>query len=347
MAASRPRCPWRHAASSLPMLLACACLLLLRPAASVQPKELEDWFASSQGLALARPEAEALAAQQWQVLTQCGVTVPKLQALKDVMYDHKGMDVSMQQLRSELLPLAEQHAAPEKLGRLYTALSSGYTISGGLALDKAEAQLRAVDLVRHRAEPDELYALYRAMYGYGGLGFDQKSAQQTSIQLALAGADAGRFEDAYKQAKAKGASGPAATTQAAGAAVASELSGLVRRYAKDAKPYTAAEFQQYYGQRWLDEWLAAPMELRVSSDRLARTASQFAKHYGSQWQDRYSASAEATQKRLAGDAKAYSMQEFQGYYGDSWQSQWASAPELPCSQCAPYAALGLADLLLV
>lgn len=325
------------AANGLTLAAVVAVLLASLQADAVQPKELEEWFASSQGLAMTSTDAEQLASQQWQTLTQCGITVWYLQSLKDAMFNHAGMDLAMTQLRREILPMAEQHVNPDKVGRMYQALSSGYTISGGLALPKAEAQSQTLTMLKARAEPDELYALYKVMYGYSGLGFDQRKAQQTSIYLAVAGADGPQFKATYQYATDHGAKPVDAMDQAQSASVVEELSGFVRRYAKDAKPYSAHEFQQYYGHSsWLAEWMAAPMELRISSDRLAHTASQFAKYFGNKWQDTYKKSEVATQKRLAQDGKAYTMQDFQSYYGDSWQAQWATSPELPCSQCAPF-----------
>mmetsp|Transcript_41713 Transcript_41713/g.104813 ORF Transcript_41713/g.104813 Transcript_41713/m.104813 type:complete len:328 (-) Transcript_41713:135-1118(-) len=313
--------------------LACAVVAAaLRPLliGAVQPKELEAWLVSPQGFGMSQPEAESLASQQWHTLTLCGIEVKDLQALKNVMFDTKGMGLDMVQLRKEIFPLAEQHVSPVKLGTMYTALTSSYTISGGLALPKAQAQETAITMLKSRAEPDELYALYKVMYGYSGLGFDKTTAQRTAISLAIAGADANTFKTTYQQSKN--------IVLAQNAAVAAELSGLVRRYAKDAKPYTASEFQKYYGNDWFSEWSAGPMELHVSSDHRAHTASQFARHYGANWQTKYQASAEATQKRLASDGKVYTMLEYQSYYGNSWQTLWSASPELPCSQCAPFVA---------
>lgn len=285
---------------------------------------------------MARPDAAALASRQWHILTQCGVTVKALQALKTQMYDHPGMDLGMARLRTAILPLATQHVTADKVGQLYTALSSGYTMSGGLGLPKADAQDWALKMAPLRAEPDQLYELYKVMYGYFGIGFDQKTAQQTTIQLALAGADAAVFQDTYTQTKNQSASSQMATDKAIAASTIANLQGLVRRYAKDAHAYTASEFQQHYAAGWLVEWLDAPMEMRISDDRLAHTASQFKRHFGKAWATKYRTGVEAIQMRLANDATTYTMQEYQKYYGDDWQRQWAASPELPCAQCAPF-----------
>jgi len=214
----------------------------------VQPRELEDWLASSdRGLAMSREEARSVASVQWSTLTQCGITIQTLQALKDVMYDHTGMDLGMSDLRQKLFPVAEQHISPGKLTQLYQALSSSYTFSGGLGLAKAEAQSMTTDLALRRAEPDQLKALYQVMYGWNGLGFTQKDAQQTSIEQAVAGSNASQFYITYSAAVAAGAPSQYALTQSSIAAVKANLGGLERRYAKNAQPYTSTEFKQYYG----------------------------------------------------------------------------------------------------
>jgi len=302
---------------------------VLACAIAIDQKSLEDWFASADGLAMARGDARSLAQREWRTLTQCGVTITSLRNLKAVLYEHEGMDLGMADLRREILPLAEHHVSPQKLGSFYTALSSSYTLSGGLALPKVEAQRTAISLVKDRAEPDQLYDLYKVMYGYYGLGFDQKTAQTLSIQQARAGADAAQFKETYAQKR---------DVQAAvKESINANMRGLIRRYAKDAKVYSAQGFQDYYGARWLPEWLDAPMELRVSSDGRAYTANQFAKHYGSNWYARYGLAVEATQQRLADDGKTYDVKEFKDYYGDQWQGRWYDAPEAPCAQCKPFA----------
>merc|ERR1719321_2385084 len=95
------------------------------------------------------------------------------------------------------------------------------------------------------AQPSDLKDLYQVMYGYRGLGFDQPTAQHAAIGGAVAGADAASFKDAYTQAIGRHISPRVASQQAAQAAVKANLGGIVRRYAKDAKPYTAEEFSQY------------------------------------------------------------------------------------------------------
>jgi len=305
----------------------------------VTPSDLQSWFESPSGLAMAPQEASTLAYSSSATLTQCGVTVKTLQALKDVLYDHTGMDLEMAALREVLLPLAEHHVSPDKVNQFYQLLSTSYTLSGGLGYGKADAQKFALKLLMAPAEPDQLKALYQVVYGYYGLGFKQALAQSTAMQLAVYGSDAAQFKESYTQAKGQGSSDQAALQLATEEAVKANLLGLVRRYAGNGNAYTADDFQQYYGTKFLSEWGVSPLEMRVSTDHRAYTASQFSRHFSSgTWAAKYRVSPEATQERLANDGKAYSIYEFQQFYSDSWRERWSVAPELACKECSPYAA---------
>ncbi|CAE7243093.1 rps1 [Symbiodinium pilosum] len=280
-------------------------------------------------------DAAAAAKQHWNALAQCGVEIRNLQSLKDTLSDRNSIDLPLPDIRAQIVLLAEQHVAPEKLQQLYLALSSGYTLSGGLALPKDQAQTMMHLLALKRAEPDQLKALYQVMYGYSGLGFAKSLAQTTSIQLAQAGADSAHFKETYIASAPRGQA--TAIAEASKAAVTNDLSGMVRRYALDAKPYTAGEFLQHYGEgAWLNQWLDSPLEKRLSNDRRAYTANQFSRHFPSTWIAMYKGSQEATQIRLAEDGKPYTMAEYQQYYGDQWHDKWSVAPELSCKECAPY-----------
>jgi len=302
--------------------------LLLRAAQCVQPKELEHWLSSPEGLGMSATDAEKEAEERWQSLTQCGVTVKNLQALKDTMANQKHMALDVLYNRHWFFKFAEHHVNPSKVTQFYDLLSSGYTLYGGLAYDKNAAQEIALEMVDKSADPDVLYALYRVMYGYDGLGFSQDSARHWSIQLAEAGANATAYKEAYQTSAA----------ESPHLAVAAYLSGLERRYAKDGKAYIAEEFYSFYtAGTWMDEWISAPLEKRLSADRRAYTANQFSRHWPSAWVDKFKGSKEVTQVRLANDGKAYTIAEFRDYYADKWQRSWADAPELACKECAPYA----------
>lgn len=301
---------------------------------ALQPKELEEWFASSSGLAMSPSDAQQEATRSWNPLAKCGVEISTLQALRDALHDSSSLDLSLEVIRKQIIELAEQHIKADKLKQLYGALSGVYTLSGGLQLPKAEAQAMTHLLALKRAEPDDLKELYKVMYGYYGLGFDRALAQAQSIQLAEAGADAASYKETFSATVQKGQQ--AALIEASKVSVAKNLNGFVQRYALDGKAYTASEFQQYYGEGWLSAWIESPVEKRLSTDRRAYTADQFSRHFGRSWASLYQSRPEATQLRLAEDDQVYKMAEYQKYYGDQWHEKWSASPELACQECSPY-----------
>jgi len=303
-------------------------------ASAVDPAALQAFFESPKGLGYPPEVAAALARSESSSLTQCGITLEILQALKIAM-SSIGMDLS--RVRQAILPLSKQHVNPDNLTKLYKALHESYLFSGGLGLPDHYSQDQAIILADAKAEVSELYALYKVMHGFGGLGIDEPTAQQLSIQLTLAGADANSFKDAYTASKSP--------EDASVSAVNADLKSLIRRYDKDTKARYAPEFQAKYGALWLTEWLAAPVELRISTDKMAHTAGQFKKFYKDDWDIRYNASSVAIQMRL--DSTPKTMEQFlQSTNSSAWQARWLMAPELPCQQCVPFAADAMGELVV-
>lgn len=318
-------------------LRAFAGALLLGLAAAVSPSELKQWYGSPNGLGMSPPAAQKLADQTWNSLTLGDVSVAALQALKDMMAGTLGM--TMEAIRAEIVPIADHHVAPGKLKQLYKALSSGYTVSGGLGYPAAEAARKAIPLAKAKFQVIELYDLFKVMYGYSGLGFTQDAARAATLQLSLAGTDALVFKDQYKKAISSGSKPQEAMAAAVKEGVNAYTTGLAQRYAKDVKAYYSSEFQDHYGAQWLGEWLSAPLELRVSTDMKEHSVAWFKTKFGSGWEAQYKTAAEAIQMRAADDGKPYNMRAFQSHYGTSaWQAVWADAPEAPCSVCAPFGA---------
>jgi len=134
--------------------------------------------------------------------------------------------------------------------------------------------------------------------------------------------------------KKAGATQDDALKAAESAAVAAYLHSLVQRYAKDGKLYTVAEYQKYYNDQWLFEWMVAPIEKRVHRDGKAYRASEYADYFGDNWFVQWAKDKEATQMRIDHTAGfQYTMAEFQQYYKDQWQIQWAAAAEVACKEC--------------
>lgn len=310
-------------------------------AVSVQPQDLAHWLSSQDGLQMSQSDAAALANQNYLALTGSGVTVTTLQAMRDKMFTKypKGMSLDLKTIQVNIFKLVEQHINPDNLFKLFCHLYEGYTSYGGLDLPMSEAQTRAIPIALQRTDPDNLYYLYKVMYGYGGLGFKQDLARTQAVQEAIAGADPDVFKESWKKSPN--------LQDAITSSVDAYLQSLPKRYAKDGKLYTAKEFQDYYPKDWLTEWTAAPMEKKVSSDKKAYTAGSYSRHYGDGWAAKWRTCNTATQVRLAEDGKQYTLDEFQQYYKGSWQQKFADAPELACKECTPYDDAALAGDLVV
>jgi hypothetical protein len=300
------------------------------------PQDYENWFGSSSGLAMSSSDAAALARSEAGKLADSGITIPTLQSFRDVLSSSSGLGLAMPVVRQMIFRQAYGHSSPEKLGGLYNVLVGGWWSAGGLSLSKSDAQSQALDLSLRQTEPELLKALYEVLYGTFGLQLPQADSQATAIEQAAAGADPTTFKQAYLVAQKKGLPPASCTAEASREAVNAALQGLVRRHAKDAAPYTAAEFQSHYGDKWLNEWLSSPFEQRIAQDGFEYTAASFAQHYGSSWVAQWANSKVATQVRIAQDGKKYTMKEFSDYYKDDWQKLWAQAPETRCQECAPY-----------
>ena len=82
---------------------------------ALQPKELEEWFASSSGLAMSPSDAQQEATRSWNPLAKCGVEISTLQALRDALHDSSSLDLSLEVIRKQIIELEEQHIKADKL----------------------------------------------------------------------------------------------------------------------------------------------------------------------------------------------------------------------------------------
>lgn len=295
-----------------------------------------DWFHSSTGLGMNDADATYLSKSEGFNLNACGVTIPKLQELRDVMLN--GLQMSLQDVRSNVLLLAYQHVDASKLRQFYETLSSD------LAMPSANGSIASMHLSKRRANPQQLKELYAALKGV----VPQHDAQVAAIEMAAAGADASAFTKAYLAAKASGKSQADCMSSSRKEAVKADLMGLARRYAVDMKLYTAAEFQsKYSGDQWFQEWADSPLEQRVDkNDKQEYEASIFKERYGADFVKQWENSQLATQERFAADQITFpcSIPEFQQFYQDNWRSNWHWAPETSCMECGPYPGLPFAPM---
>lgn len=278
-------------------------------------------------------DAQALAQKEAYNLGEGGVTIANLQALKDAMYNSgaSGLGLQIVDVRKNIILLAEQHIEPAKLNQMYQLLIGGWwKLPGGLTLPVSVAQPRAVEMARKHAEPQDLRDIYAVLFGYaGGILLPQTQAQQVALETATAGADAPTFQATYAAQTKKGATQDAALKTAKEESIKANLHSLVRRYAKDTNLYTAEEFQKYYGDQWLNEWMVAPFEKRVHREGCYR-ASEYFEYFGADWFKSWANDSVATQVRIASDGYKYTIAQFYGYYKNDWQTQWAAAAEVAC-----------------
>eukprot|EP00746_Dinoflagellata_sp_MGD_P142950 gnl/MRDRNA2_/MRDRNA2_75837_c0_seq1.p1 gnl/MRDRNA2_/MRDRNA2_75837_c0~~gnl/MRDRNA2_/MRDRNA2_75837_c0_seq1.p1 ORF type:complete len:357 (+),score=80.16 gnl/MRDRNA2_/MRDRNA2_75837_c0_seq1:106-1071(+) len=296
--------------------------------AAVTPTELSTFFASSKGLSMPSSDAAKLANQEAPKLTQCGITVPQLQALRDVMYSPSKLDLSITSIRSNLLPVAYQKVNPDDLAEMYRTLYATDSID----MQKSDAQSRSIELVKKQVDAATLKSLFSALYATSGVDLPKKDAQAQALELSLSGANSTQLKIAYQGFKHMGKPTQDALQAAIPESILAGFHGLARRHAQDTVPYTAAEFQQYFGSSWVSKWATAPQEERVANDHHAYDVADFDKYYTDPWY--WTQAKTATQKRLAEDGKAYTMKEFSDYYGSTWQQSWMTGPVLPCAECA-------------
>eukprot|EP00933_Yihiella_yeosuensis_P047064 TRINITY_DN4273_c0_g2_i2.p1 TRINITY_DN4273_c0_g2~~TRINITY_DN4273_c0_g2_i2.p1 ORF type:complete len:325 (+),score=62.55 TRINITY_DN4273_c0_g2_i2:103-1077(+) len=305
------------------MLFQLACALIF-PVAAVTPEELESFFYSSSGFDMSRKDAHSLAEQEAPILSQCRVTVSDLKTLKAVLYDPSTFDFSRADLTKQLLPLAKQHLDPDQLKVMFKTLYDTSTID----FFKRDASPFSIQLVKSHAEASQLTELYKVLRNLPGLSLNKQKAQDETVALGEAGCDPVALQKSFAASKN--------LDSAKASAVRANLNGESKRYAADGKAYAVSDFQQYYGEKYLSEWLKSPFEKRVANDGKAYTASEFRIYYSSTWEQKWHEAKDATQMRIAEDGKIYSLADFVNYYhtGGDWREKWNAAPEVPCSECS-------------
>mmetsp|Transcript_9892 Transcript_9892/g.25592 ORF Transcript_9892/g.25592 Transcript_9892/m.25592 type:complete len:352 (+) Transcript_9892:56-1111(+) len=298
-------------------------------ASGITKEKLSDWLYSSKGLNVWRVDADKIANREYMKLSSCRVTLDMLQALKDSMYSTSKLGLSKQEVQANIFQLAEQHVDPENLVLLYTNF---YSTSSADLSPKSKAQGVAMELAKKKVSGKDIPVLWKILYSISGVNLPKSEAQRWVVDLTAAGANSQKLLDSYKD-NFKRMDKAAAFKAAIADSVDSNLYGLPTRYAKDIKPYVAKEFQTYYHDQWLVEWLAAPKEKRTAQDGHDYIASEFQTYFGDSWNTKWAASPVAEQKRIAADGKTYTMQEFQAYYKDTWQQEFFKSAEI-ADECA-------------
>jgi len=307
-------------------------VVLLVPALAVTPADLASFlYSSSDGPKLGRREADILGEKEAPTFTQCRVTVDDLKPLWKVLYSSLsgGFGLGKSKAVDHLFPIARQHLNPKHLTDMREVLYSNKWAN----LNADVAFLQSIELVKVFAEPAQLMELWNFLYLRSGVGLSKDAAKVAFLELASAGCDVVAIKNSFF-ARTKAVSKEVALKEASDSAVRAFLNGEEKRYGMGgAQAYTASEFQEYYGEKYMAEWLASPLEKKVANDGKAYAAREFRKFYGGSWEQKWEVGTPATQMRVAEDGKAYTLQEFVQYFEKDWQENWFKACDAPCKEC--------------
>lgn len=249
----------------------------------------------------------------------CGITQQELQQLRDVMFKSTEMNMSITDVRPLLMPLVYQHTYDDDLHDIFFALHGT-----GIAMSRADAIKSSFALASRHAEPSLVAPLYEVLSQT--VKMPVKEAQQMTLKLALAGADADELKKSYLSDQQ--------LDWAVELAVNAHLSGHERRYTKDLNLLNSTGFKKYYSQSWLDPWVAAPQEMR-SAGGVGYRADEFYLFFKGGWQALWDKSPVTKQQRIVNGAKNFTMEQLKDSYGDVWQGKWFESYEISATRPIP------------
>jgi len=283
--------------------------------------ELQSWLSDRFSVGLSTSDAQWWARKESWYMEKCGATLPYLKKLYSVLSDHFLMAYTSPKAVELMFDYAKKQLDPDQLSEMYRVLVDRVN----LGLGQEEARSRAPELLAKDAAPAELGGLYQTCIDRFGMRLPQREAQQTAMEVAAAGCEAaklryfyGRFHDQQR-----------ATDEA----VAASFEMQAYRYAEDGKYYTASQFKDWFGHKWMAKWSASPVAQKVAEDGKAYSASQFREFFKGVWLSKWNAATWATQRRIAEDGKVYTLDEFVSYFKSEWQQKWAKAPVVLCRGC--------------
>mmetsp|Transcript_32224 Transcript_32224/g.68795 ORF Transcript_32224/g.68795 Transcript_32224/m.68795 type:complete len:352 (+) Transcript_32224:97-1152(+) len=299
--------------------------------AAVTKEKLAEFAFSVGGLDFPnRKLAEELSAAYANKINAARIPLTRLKALNDAMYSStNGMDMSKQAMAEQIFPVATDGVDPAALATLYKGL---YSMSG-CNMDKTQAQSAALELAGIPVDPAPLKKIWDTLYSMSGANLNKQEAHRWVVDVMAAGADGDVFESDWKANWRVTSNKGEALKKTIASAVAAGAAGLQARYAKDGKLYSPAQFQSYYGDMWLVEWLQAPLEKRVANDGKEYTAREFQAFYSQDVARYWNQAQEAPQRRMAEDGQTYTLQEFISYYKNNWQTKFQKA-SIVADECA-------------
>lgn len=145
---------------------------------------------------------------------------------------------------------------------------------------------------------DTLLSSYTALCSIAGLPYNQSEARRWVEDVGSGGMDSEWLDTLFKNFCLALGQEEAAKVVLEEAVLNGVADTGVKRVARDLKSYSVREFQRYFEDSWLSEWLRA-------------------------------APATVEERRIAADGQSYTAQEFQARYGDAWLPKWLEAARLP------------------
>jgi len=225
--------------------------------------------------------------------------------------------LSRDEVRAQFFSVAEDGVDPEVLKAFRKSLY--YDCD----MDKKQAGTAALELAGIPIDPAPVKDMWQALYYSANLA--KPEAQRWVVDLLAAGIEPKALSDAWTVQKGSTSNKGEALKKSVYTAATTSAGGLLARYAKDGHLYSALQFQQYYGDAWLVEWLESPQEKRVANDGKEYSAQEFQKFYGSNAASYWNQASEAPQRRMAEDGQTYTIQEFIAYYKGDWQTKFDKA----------------------
>lgn len=212
-----------------------------------------------------------------------------------------------------------------EIGKLYEILTHNYNI----ILPKEDAEYWAQRVAAAGCEVDKFWSVYQTIPDDAdpGIWTKDREAQQAKRKLQLA------LDQALR--------------------VSFDMQAY--RYAVDGRPYTAAQFQDYYGiDNYMEYWMASPVAQKVYGSSVeatyryrtfgwmydhadvAASIGWFLRKSYTSWPEMASAwqsASWATRRRIGEDGNVHTLDEFVTAYGSAWQQKWLDAAVALCQEC--------------
>jgi len=262
-----------------------------------------------------RTEADKLAAANVKKVNAARLSEKHLTDLFWAMYFNTLL--SRDEVRAQFFAVAEDGVEPEVLKAFRQSLYYDCDMNA------KQAMWAAYELAGIPVDPAPVKEMWDFLYNSAELS--KPEAHRWVVDLLAAGIEPKALSEAWTVQKGSTSNKGEALKKSVFTAASTSAGGLLARYAKDGHLYSALQFQQYYSDAWLVEWLESPQEKRVANDGKEYSAQEFQKYYGGNAASYWNQASEAPQRRMAEDGQTYTIQEFIAYYKGDWQTKFDKA----------------------